>query len=519
MPCRRLGRRSVFACPKVEIWDDLGWIIAKGKVASEDVGQALDAELYSLRRAASSTPYDSAAHTTLPTLTCALRCERGPSNSSNGRVTLQVRLSPFDRGQSKPGHGATAKNPALQDSKKRDDESASLGNPAAARGKVAHRTGLDAFRAKGATGMGRPQSSSSPVGEGALQDKAGHVIEEVNDLLALSTRIHGHGSFASSVGSEGSSAGAGSGSGRDSSGADDLSDALGGVLIRSRATTADDPMEESWSSVESAGLGSGPSVTLAQKLAAPHATNAIAASATPTSNGQPENPSPAGLEISPAIGGGPTGVAAGVERDAKNPPVAVPRAVEKAEGVRADEGAVSTTAAEVLAAAPGAAAVVPAASGSSATYSTSERSDGDGYDDENFDYDDDENGEHQDLAQTPCSQEIFSFSSASTTSSSSGISGPDADPRQGGGDGEVEETGRVLQHERAEVTVAAAAATLRRRLLRAAEQFCGGSGGADIKKGVTRLFDRLDEVWFVQGMPELLVDQQALDVARRSHQS
>lgn len=488
---------SWFAHTKVEIWDDLGWIIVKGKISPDDVEPALDVELASLHRAAAaaaaSTPYDSATLPTPPTLTCTLKSERSPVNGESGRVTFGIRLSSHERISPRPAGCEGGKSSVPRDSQESCDMSVgttSLRGPVQERDTRTGPKYLGAFQ-ESAVAVGQTATGTSPEGNSSPFNKQGRAIDDIDDLLGFSPHIKGSGSSSSSVGSSASTTGGGGGGGGDfgSSDSGEFSGALGGVLGGSRAAAVDNPLEESWSSAESAGMESARSVILARKPDAPHANGSHEVYAIPEHNGTSGKPvHPAGMEECLATGSGPVDPPADVPV-----PVSTPGTVVQTARVTPIGGAFSPSAEEMLVTAEGTTDVTRVASGSSTAYSTSERNDGEGYGDETFDSDDGE--VHRGSVETSGLRQVFSFSSASSTSSCFETFSPNPGPRESAGDdGEVEEMRRVQRHVRGEMVVSTAAAALRRRLRRAAEQFCGGSSGADTKEGVKHLFNRLDEV-------------------------
>ncbi|CAM9343776.1 unnamed protein product, partial [Scytosiphon promiscuus] len=442
---------------EVEIWDDLGWKIAEGKISPNEVGPTLDAGLLSLNRAATSAPDGSATLPTPLTLTCALKSERSPANGKDGRVTLRIRLLSADGIRPGSRRSENGKSLVLRDSQESHDMSLavkSAGKPASVRDGETDPQDLETCRERTSVAR-RAMTDASPSGNSPPEVKAGRITDDIDDLLGFSPRSSRNGSLMSSVSSGSSSNGRGGGE-RGSSDSDGLSDALGGVLGPTRATAEDDPMEESWSSVGSTVMESGQVVAVVPKLSAvPHAKDAHGASAPPGSEGEMQGLSPStGLEESRASGRGPAGAPAGVLRESPDVSASARGKANEVKGAGPDERAFSPAATEVLPVAEGASAVAP---------------------------------------EPRSSRRIFSFSSASSISSCSNTYGLDTCPYETGPDGEVEETRRVQQHAQSEMVIAAAAATLRRRLRRAAAQWCGGSSEADIREGIKCLFNRLDE--------------------------
>lgn len=171
------------------MWDDLGWIIAKGVVTQQEAGAALDSMLLELFPADAAVTENNVSRPLQRAIKCALKSARGSAAAGDeGHVTFTVRVvrpeeAPSDRQRDKQGDGTVLRRPA-----------------------TAAYTALDG----------------------------------IDDLSGVSPRIGGSGS---SWPSSSAAASRGSGSG-------ELSSTLGDDLLGDRSKATDSPLDESWSSAE-----------------------------------------------------------------------------------------------------------------------------------------------------------------------------------------------------------------------------------------------------------------------------
>ncbi|CAM9197834.1 unnamed protein product, partial [Ectocarpus sp. 13 AM-2016] len=414
---------------EVEIWDDLGWIIAKGNVPPDEIGDALDVAVTAARAApataVSATEGSVTPSPPLPTVTCDLKSDRGPVNTGNGRVAFGIRLLRPANAYFASRHGDHASDRAVSyNAEAGDDGKARLSQTVKnmANGEVLRRVDTTTpVQGHTAEAQHASNATNSP-GKKAVRGDAGRVFDEINDLLGLTSNGSVSGSGKSCSGATSTDSGPG--------GSGDSSFVLGdGLLGSGHHTSVDDLVGESWSSVEE-----GPLATSGQRRRE-------------SDGGLVERPRK--LTASPAVsisdtGGAPldrNGVGEGV-----NPPAA-PLTLAANEGGTADSS------------------------------NPSDGVDTDDYSDDDFDCDGASGG-----AEGPI--DVRSLFSCSGASSSASLSLEKEAPSLTSA-----EARGAPQHERDEIAVGAAARTLRRRLRRAAER----CGGGNLSAKAALLFNRLDE--------------------------
>jgi len=433
---------------KVEIWDNLGWIIARGEVTPGEAGTALDAALVSL--AAADTPAAIPKTDTLPptvVITCALENARGSSGGDQGRVSFGVRVVRPDETLSDRQHGGESTGTAPRGSKA-----------------VTGREELRDVPKLNDSAAGR--ESTSP-GKAALAGISGTAFSDIHELLAFSPRSSGSGSgLAMSSSSSLATTDKSSGSGG-------IASALGDDFFGNHGSAADDSLDGSWSSAEAAGV----------VCDRPNSESSVLASP-PNPAYSPATPGTARETTHRARGSAPlTGSAGTTAQSQEGVGPLVDRPAQAPMGTDKDfDGGHPATGALPPGRAPSspcdqAAGGVVSSIGSSRT--------GGGYSDEDFEEGDRREGEG---SAAPDAQSIFSFSSTSSTPSME-------DGIAGGGDGDgvgKADSAESRQTQRGgldEKMVAKAAVRLRQRLRRAAMK-CSQHE----RVGVATLFNRLDEV-------------------------
>lgn len=418
---------------KVEIWDDLGWIIAKGNVPPDEIGDALDVAVTAARAApataVSATEGSVTPSPPLPTVTCHLKSDRGPVNTGNGHVTFGVRLLRPENASFASRHGERATDGAVSYNAEEDDDAKERLSQTVQNmedGKVLRRVDTTTPVQGDTTEAQHASNATNPSVKKGVRGDAGRVFDEINDLLGLPSNGSAIGS-----GMPTSCSGAAS-TGSRTGGSGDFSFNLGdGLLGSGHHTSVDDLAGESWSSVEE-----GPLATSGQCRRE-------------SVGGLVERPRK--LTASPAVsisdnGGAPldrNGVGGGV-----NPPAA-PLTLPANEGGTADSS------------------------------NPSNGVDADDYSDDDFDCDGASGGTEGPL-------DVRSLFSCSSASSSASLSLEKEEHSLTSA-----EARGAPQHEREEIAVGAAARILRRRLRRAAER-CGGGG--NLGANAALLFNRLDEV-------------------------
>ena len=441
------------ADPKVEIWDDLGWLIANGEVAPEEASTVLDAALASLAAADSSA--DITETDAVPprpkTVTCALRNARSSTGCDQGRVSFGVRIdrsseTVLGRKQGEKSTGTTARS-----SKAVDDHEVQRDLPKQQEGTAA--------------------ISQEGTGKIVLANNSETAFTGIDELLDFSPGSSGSGSGRGLVMSSTSSLGTTVRS-TDSGG---ITSALGPHLLGNHASAVEAPLDDSWSSAEEqkvAGLGGDRREMESSVVALPPTPEAsaakLAARAEPI--GQAEDPTrPEGVLSTPAH-------RKEEARPLVDPPAGASMGTDKESGEGfSTAGVLSATHSS---SSPGNLANVAAAS---PAYSSRNE----GYSDEDFE--DEGDGEDREEGAEPDTQSLFSFSSASSASSLGTESNGDDD--EDGGKADREESRGTRRYMRDEMMVSEAAVLLRQRLRRAAEKY-----GEDEREGVTILFNRLDEV-------------------------
>ncbi|CAM9719832.1 unnamed protein product [Ectocarpus fasciculatus] len=260
---------------EVEIWDDLGWIIAKGNVSPGEIGDVLDAALAAVRAAPATavSATEGSVPPPLPTATCDLKSDRGPANAGNGRVTFGIRLLRPENASFASRNGERATDGTVSSNAEASDETKARLSPTAQRmenGKVVRRVDSPTSVEGGTTEAQHASNITNSAGDKTVRGNAGRVLDEINDLLGLRS----NGSASGSGTSSSCTASTGSGTG----GSGDFSFALGDDLLGSgHHTSVDDLVGESWSSVEEGPLAvsrhsrresGGGLVELSRKLAA-----------------------------------------------------------------------------------------------------------------------------------------------------------------------------------------------------------------------------------------------------------
>ncbi|CBJ31907.1 hypothetical protein Esi_0291_0012 [Ectocarpus siliculosus] len=416
---------------EVEIWDDLGWVIAKGNVTPEEIGDALGVALAAARAApataVSGTEGSVPPPPPLPTVTCDLKSDRGPVNTSNGRVTFGIRLLRPETASFASRYGERATDGAASyNAEAGDDTKERLSQTVQnmKNGEVLRRVDTTTPVQGDTAEAQHASNATNSSGTKAVRGDAGRVFDEINDLLGLTSNGSASGSGISTSCSAASPTGGGTGS------SGDFSFVLGGGLLGSEHhTSVDDLVGESWSSVEE-----GPLATSAQSRR--ESGGGLVGRA------RKLTPSPA-ISISDN-GGAPVdrnGVGGGVNRPV--PPLTL----------AANEG------------------------GTADSSNPSDGVDADDYSDDDFDCDGASGGTEGPL-------DVRSLFSCSSASSSASLSLE----KEEHGLTSAEARG-APQHEREEIAVRAAARILRRRLRRAAER----CGGGNLCAKAALLFNRLDE--------------------------
>ncbi|CAM9262515.1 unnamed protein product [Ectocarpus sp. 12 AP-2014] len=416
---------------EVEIWDDLGWIIAKGNVPPDEIGDALDVAVKAARAAPvtalSATEGSVPPPPPLPTVTCDLKSDRGPVNTGNGRVTFGMRLLRPENAYFASRHGEHATDEAVSyNAEAGDDGKARLSQTVQnmENGKVIRRVDTTTPVQGHTAEVQHGSNATNSPGKKAVRGDAGRVFDEINDLLGLTSNgsVSGSGMPASCSGA----ASTGSGPG----GSGDSSFVLGdGLLGSGHHTSVDDLVGESWSSVEE-----GPLATSGQ---------------TKRESGGGLVERPRKLTASPAVSVSDNGGAS---------------ADRNGVGGGVDPPAASLT-------------LAPNAGGTADSSNPSDGVDADDYSEGDFDCDGANGG-----AEGPI--DVRSLFSCSGASSSASLSLEKEEHSL-----TSTETRGATQHERDEIAVGAAARILRRRLRRAAERCGGGNLGAK----AALLFNRLDE--------------------------
>lgn len=468
---------------KVEIWDELGWIIAKGKISPEEAGLALDEAVASLSAAA--TPNDTAVENESPltAVSCPLTADRRSVNGDKGRATFMFRVLTPDKvcpTQRPVGNGT---DPSLMGFKATEGETAESvrRDVSEIQGKV--RTAPDrepCLSQQHDTAAVTPHTTNLSDDRTRPSNATVAGFDDIDDLLGFSP----HDSGGSESVMTSSLSGTASASNGDDAGC--FSSALGKDLL---GTVVDNPLDKSWSSAEE-GKDFGSEVNLNESknestVRSPGSAivDVTPAAARAETTEQAESPSP-------TVGSG--GVPGSARREESSPTLSdtrTNRASDDAPSVATEIGPDEGLAADVsspenicLPLQPSDDGVVSPA-GSSSDYTN--------YSDE--EYENEEDGGSEDGARASGARSVLSFSSASSESSfHDGFDGDDG----GGSDGH--DKIRVRQHARVEVAVTAAAVKLRQRLRRAAEKCGSGSGdGSDVKAGVKLLFNSLDEVGLI----------------------
>lgn len=428
--------RVAHRAQKVEVWDDLGWVIAKGEVTPREAAAALDSALLSFSAAGAAAAVAKQEQDVPAPLhhliTCTLKSARGTAGPGEGRATFRIRIV-------------------------RPEEVAPPGR----------------HRSEEENGTAR-RGSAAVARYGAL--------DGINDLLGFSPR---------------SSSGSGSSVARSSSGSGGLSSALGGGLLGDLAaptTAADHPLDESWSSAEQQ-REAGPAEGAEKKESDPAAAVQGELPVSPAGN----TAGAAGVETE-AVGNnahGPTTYGGGGEATPLLSGASVvvrpgePEAAVSGESEATGEGLAGAhrSSAGCLTSSPvhrdHGAVQFPVPDGSVADA---------GYSDDDFD-DEDDAGSGEAARASAATQRLFSFSSASSASGFENDSDEDDGGGGRGGDNEGnpdrDEGRRGRQQKRDEMVVSSAAVRLRRRLLRAAATCGDGNGGKD---AAAALFDRIDQV-------------------------
>lgn len=417
---------------KVEIWDDLGWIIAKGNVSPKEISNALDVELAAARAARETTVLTTEGSvpppSPLPTVTCDLKSDRGPVHTGNGCVTFGIRLLRPENASFDSRRGERATDGAASSNTEAGDEATtrlSQTVQSIENGKAVRSVDSTTSVQGGTTDVQHASNTTNSAGDQTGRGNAGRVFDEINELLGLTSNGSASGSGMSTSSPGAASTGSGTG---DSGG---FSFVLGDGLLGSvHQTSVDDLVGESWSSVEEGPL------------------------ATP---GQSRRGSDGGL-----VEGSRKPTASPAVSTSENEGAPLDR---NRVGGEVDPPAASLTLAEN-------------AAGTVVSCNPSDGVDTDDYSDDDFDCDGASGG-----AEGPLDvRSLFSCSSASSSASLT-LENEERSVT-------AAEARGAPQHEREEMAVGAAARILRRRLRRAAERCGGGNLGAK----AALLFNKLDEV-------------------------
>lgn len=484
--------------PQVEIWDELGWIIAKGTVPPQEAGLALDEALVSLSAAtaaATDNPTENGESPVPPTaVTCPVKADRRPANGDKSSVTFKFRVFRPDKACSHQIQGTKEINTELIGSKATRGRTRNSVSREVSEIPGSDRASLDdgpCLSQQQVTAAARLCTTNMSDGPTRPNTAGVTVFDDIDDLLGFSPRGSG-GSGSSLASSLSGTAATSSGDG-----AGGFSAALGEGLLGAGAAEGD-PLDESWSSAEE-----GQHFDSASVNANARKSDSMAMSPGPENLDRSSETAASTNAESPTRIVESRGVlrASGPEATSPTPcdneigaPVAddqsVVTRIGSGEGLAANVSSPETLDLPLQPPDSG----INSLTGSSNDYSN--------YSDHDYENEEDDGGSDDDNeSRASGAQSLFSFSSVSSSPSLD----DDFDGLGGGSGSDDEETRAVRQHARVEMAVTATAVRLRRRLRQAAEK-CGrgGSGGGNtVKAGVALLFNNLDEVRLI---PTLFLD-------------
>lgn len=479
---------SVVVLSQVEIWDELGWIIAKGRVPPEQASQALNAALMS-RSATVAATDNGSQHIEFPApptaVSCSVMADRRPVNGDKGSVTFKFRLVRPGKPCPSQRHDENVIDPNLMGPKATQGQTVTSVSREVSEITGNHRRSADddsCLSQQQVTAAARLGTTSMTNGPKRPNTAGVTIFDEIDDLLGFSPRGSGGcGSATASSLSVTAATSSGDGSGC-------FPAALGEGLLGTGAAV-DDPLNESWSSAEEGQDFNSVAIGYASKKGSteisPEAENLDQISET-AAGARAENPrriveSGGVLRANGPIAGSPTLPDTQIGAPDADTPSTVAD-IGSRQGLAANVSSAETHL-DLTFQPPNNRINSPSVNSNDySSYSD---------DDDEFEEDDDTDDENE--ARAPGARSLFSFSSVSSAPSiHDNFDGLDV--VGGSEDGE---------QARVEVVMTAVAVRLRQRLRKAAEKCGSGSsdGGNAIEAGAALLFKRLDEVRLTDPFP------------------